>query len=250
MNQKSVFLSSPAQITGALGYTSEIFWHFFGRGRQTPESKLELLKLILDAGKLSISPPGKKEYVVKITPPQPATMDQDAAPSPTSDAHFAEPNMVCLADIPIHCLPIHSQRYHRFAFGFSKEKLLARYSDQLRTVMLFKTEWALKSLRELQSAILKKRSDEVYEPSTEVGKFLKFEHSENPDECFENIYLEREWRCLQDVELSGVLELVIVPRAVLETTRTIIESKVSTSKSPVSVLAWESLFGDETEERK
>lgn len=239
---------SQARIVGALGYTSEILWHFFGRNRKTPEEKLQLLAAILDNQKLLVEPPKWKEYKVQVSATQQtAPMNQDdLPPSSASDIYFAEPKMVCLADIPIHCLPIHSQRYNKFAFGFSKAKLNQTYREKLRTVMLFTTDWAKASIAELNGALLRKRAETmVYEPSVEVAKFLKFESGILGDECFQNIYLEREWRCLEDVTLAPHLELLIVPRSSLERARDLIDEKLSANSKQVSVLAWESLYGEE-----
>lgn len=249
MTQENTFLATPARITGALGYTSELLWHFFGRRKRNYEEKLHLLEIILDKGSLLVDPPGWTESRVQISPAQEVQLDQEAPPTTSEDFYFAEPKMVCLADIPIHCLPIHAQRYKNFAFGFSKQKLSEKYRDALRTVMIFRTEWTLKSLQELEGTLLQRRGvSSVYQPCCDVGKFLKFEHGANTDECFQNIYLEREWRCLIDVELAGTLELIIVPKEVAVKTREIVTRKMPDAEHPVAVLAWESLFGGESEE--
>ncbi len=104
-------------MTQASGYTSEIFYHFFGRRDPANHEKnyCTLLK-VLDGRRVSY-------------PPQTAAGWGDARYQINWNTNLLSqelivPTVTCFCDVPFDHLGIHCTKYGQFGIGFDKQPLI------------------------------------------------------------------------------------------------------------------------------
>lgn len=196
-----------------LSYTSSIIWHFVrGSGTSFEEKSDDSLKTVLDKifvddlkGRLLVSPPGIKDKFYRRNLELEISSDfftpGSEVPLDKSQIELLEPRAICFADIPVNNLPIHINRYFGIGFGFRRNVLINKIDD-LKPVHYYprKNEFSLKT------ACVNYVSGEN---TFELHNYSKIPST---SETFDEIYNEREWRSLSDIEFSHEdLALIFFP---------------------------------------
>jgi hypothetical protein len=200
-------------------YVSPELTHFVGKGRAEDEQYAMLVKDILKTGWLKHDPtnPTPKEILKS------GTLVSGSRPRDDTEAWDAQ--VVCFCDIPVTDLEIHMKKYSRFGLSFIKRFLVDKGANPMLYVannspaLPFglpgaesqKGPWPR---REVFEGNVQLYRDFHYEKFGEfpatldffltnlVFSFIKyFDHSTSDDEAA-NVYMEREWRVLGDVNFA------------------------------------------------
>lgn len=189
-------------------FTSEILWHFVGRGK-TDEQSFRSLTSILKSGLHRGEHSDDFKFI------HPKTKKHETWPG----------HRICsLADIPLKDLHIHVERYGGYALGFHKKNAVlegfhpvlyaSRYSDLFARFVEARDEVSravkntgsvAKKCEELLRVIgsLCKSGDVLAEPKSSSRKDTK---------QINNFYYEREWRSVRDWDFKPAdVALLILP---------------------------------------
>jgi len=196
-------------------FSSEILWHFPGRGKKDEET-FEILFSILKEG-LQI---GNKNEKVIVTDP-----------SIKAQKTFYGYPVCCLADIPLKDLHLHAWRYGNYAIGFHKESASKKgfnpvlYLNQ-SSILFFRL---LNAIEKIQNSLeegssLSKDFEEIsYIFWSHVKSGILWGNLEKNDIFDErqlnNFYYEREWRSTFNWEFTHQdVAIIIVPNTKLSQT--------------------------------
>lgn len=227
----------------ALGYTSEIFWHFV-TAREGDALDTVLEKIIDKNGddfqiNLKKDPTSKHFHHRKLQ--LESSELQNEPPKTSMSIQIAEPRAVCFADIPFQHLDVHMARYRKgIGLGFRKEFLMNKYKSLIQPVHYYHsiTEKLLEKISTYNSA----------ESTATLYDYTKIPTlDQTPEETFNAIYLEREWRVMEDVSISFGDLAILALRSVsdfkkIETFKEISQFLISYG---VSVINIESIFPKE-----
>jgi hypothetical protein len=222
-------------------YVSPDLTHFVGRGKRNQKERYEVLRAILNSGRLRARKPTDLERA-----PYVLSINAEAKLS-TNDAYA--PSVVCFCDIPLGDLDIHMRKYSRFGIAFTKDFLLKAGATPVMYIPT-KARPVLSPFKDFYRkpvASTARAFDEFYKryhqlgsdfrgveiapgSSTEMKKLarqfrdlryfldinvlshLKFFDPLRADSDQDNFYMEREWRVNGNVRFAlGAVRRVIVP---------------------------------------
>lgn len=243
-----------------LNYVSDTLWHFSQLCDSTEASqKLKPIKQFVDANSKSVrllkGGASSKQFreVRKYSFSESEKMDSILEPESTqSSLLLKEPTAICFADIPIHYLDIHAERYKNcfgFGFGFDKERVLETLGAKIQPVRyLHKINLGMSS--DLFQENPQNSGDKinilksyVKIPSARVSALDK-----SIDESFESIYKEREWRTLSQICCLGIskhLRYFILPESTQIESLFLFHKNIANLflANSVSIVALDHIFG-------
>lgn len=202
-------------------YISSELTHFVGKGR-SEEDQYGLLVKIICEGFLSHRPHTRNISGNLFLKPN----------AKISENEMFNSQMVCFCDIPIDDLPLHMNKYSRFGLAFDKNFIISRggrpvfYIPTTSCISRSKTPSPSGTIERLQSgedvplgkyfeevfqeyhAFVQRNSDvpgqlELYfELSRHIFSFMMFFDPTLPSDHPGNLYFEREWRILGNLDFS------------------------------------------------
>ncbi len=218
-------------------FTSEVLWHFVGRGKTDDERYQTLLSILRTGLKIGRESSTVVYYAPKTDGKNLDKVELDAYP------------VSCLADIPLKDLPIHEQRYGQYAIGFHKTSAVNfgfmpvlyahQFSQGFRRFMTLLEEIGV--FLEKTDAEVSKKYDELrylLGSITKTGWLSIAPHlDEKVDkEQLQNYYYEREWRSLHDWGFQPVdVAAIIVPDNRLESLLKDLEGQLRPFKKTVTM---------------
>jgi hypothetical protein len=185
-------------------YTSDKLYHFVGWHHPTDaDENYKTLKMILEGE--CVKPRGGEGVTI--------TIDWSKN---IYEGELLSPTVICFADIPRDCLPIHTRKYGEFGLAFERE-LLANYGSRPVTYIPYHPqdsayhtihgrvliESLIKASRDFHEKIVKDKNStyqrEVIEElfhvlARDVLAFVKVFDRTQEDDSPLNYYMEREWR--------------------------------------------------------
>lgn len=207
-------------------YVSPELTHFVGRGLAEDEQYSVLVDAILKTGWLKHDPTNPTPYEILQT----RSLVSGRPPRDDTEAVYAQ--VVCFCDIPVTDLEIHMNKYSRFGLSFLKPFLIGKGANPVLYVAnnspalpfglpgsgsgdepwprraLF--EGNVRLYQEFYRAAQPGLSTQEHKMlhtlnfflTTSVFSFIKFFDDSTSDEDEANVYMEREWRVLGDVNFA------------------------------------------------
>jgi hypothetical protein len=183
-----------------LGYTSEVLWHFVTSSDDALDLLIDKL-LSRDENEfmricIRKDPKDQKHHTRLLDVVDTTYGGESSLPQISRSITILEPKAVCFADIPLHNLDIHMERYKNgIGLGFQKKFLMERFQSEIQPVHYYHS---------ITQSILSDISDEGNQGERKLKPYSKIPTiKQKPDESFDSIYLEREWRILSDVNVSA-----------------------------------------------
>lgn len=174
-----------------LGYTSRILWHFISSSADNDALAILLEKIFNSSDNiftLKKNPSAGDPYYRRNYSSE-ETMLQDLPKEDTSKIFF-EPRAICFADIPFQHLNHHMNRYKdAIGLGFERQSLQEKLKHRIQPV-----RYIHDVSEKMWGKISSKQNDQ-----TILNDYYKLHsYKSDPPEDFDSIYLEREWRSLDD----------------------------------------------------
>ncbi len=213
-----VLLKATLEVQKLQRFTSEILWHFYGRGKP-PEERYNTLLSILRTGLRCGPEPAPFIWLA-----------HDAKTKSLNPVKLESLPYCSIADIPLKDLPVHAERYGQYAIGFHRESVIRHgfvpvmYVNQMAPEFhrfMYLMEAIDSALLSRAPDIAKQFSDLRYLLGSVVqGGLLQVAPSSDVSlekAQISSFYYEREWRSLRDWLFSGVdVAAVIVPDDTLD----------------------------------
>jgi hypothetical protein len=208
-------------------YASEELFHFVGHSSPKDDTRnYETLSKVLNAGRISYPPHDNSGGAIgyKVEWDHQLHMEK-----------LIVPNVTCYADIPLHSLSIHTEKYGKFGVALARELLIKRGARPVMYVPMRTDDWqsinGLTLLKDIE-AIVKSFNEQVVQlhpkqltssrslgapitsPETAISAmesmvlkdflaFIKPFNSELESRDFNNFYMEREWRKYGNMEFKA-----------------------------------------------
>jgi hypothetical protein len=203
-------------------YVSPELTHFVGRELSSDDQRYSLLvNDILKGGCLKFPPIDDRPCTEGLSgSPLPLV---GGTPKPdVDDTEAAYSRVVCFCDIPVPALAIHMSKYGRFGLSFLKRFLVAKGANPVMYVAK-KSQALAFGLPDVRSGYDVWPRDKVFKENIQIfsdkylGKlpqpqkyfldllvfsFIKYFDDSAPDEDEANVYMEREWRVIGDVNFA------------------------------------------------
>jgi hypothetical protein len=202
-------------------YVSPELTHFVGKGLSEDKQYSVLVNDILKGGCLKFPPIDDNRCLEGLSSVLPI---MGGTRLPDEDTEAAYSQRVCFCDIPVTDLAIHMKKYSRFGLSFLKRFLIDKGANPVMYVaenspaLSFRLPestsdepWPRKKVFERNIELFEKYQQENqgkipiylrYFLDILVFPFIKYFDDSTSDEAEANVYMEREWRVIGDIEFA------------------------------------------------
>jgi hypothetical protein len=203
-------------------YVSPELTHFVGKRLSSEDQRYSLLvNGILKGGCLKFPPIDDNRCIEGLSGNLPFV---GGTREPDDDTEAAYSQRICFCDIPVTDLEIHMTKYSRFGLSFLKDFLVRKganpvmyVAENSQALSFYLPEttkdepWPRRRVFERNIELLEKYRKEnrdtipiylEYFLDILVLPFIKYFDASAPDEAEANVYMEREWRVIGDVNFT------------------------------------------------